>query len=122
MNKKESCIKCGFTPQSVIGIDWLFAYKDQCYSKCDWKDLGIKEHLHQICPICGFTFSVPCNDYEKVKDGTWDTKTTPKVKTPEVKTPPVTTPPPSRFKVAATSGWNLECSGCPLSKNKKVLK
>jgi len=75
LDKKMECVKCGFTPN--YNKDWALSFKGECttygYNKCDWDDSETKEHLHQECPDCGYSITVPCVDSEVTKAGTWST-------------------------------------------------
>lgn len=73
IEKHKTCPKCGFSPSFQAG--WDFSYHKECFSyttsSCDWDDKDVKEHLHQICPECKYTFSVQTKDYDELKGNTW---------------------------------------------------
>jgi hypothetical protein len=82
--ERVSCPKCTFAPNHSKA--WKLEYKEQCYGAktCGWEDNEIKEHLHKICPDCGYMFACESFDYDKLKRGT-DAWTTNGVATPTVK-------------------------------------
>ena len=126
MEKNKKCDKCGYVPAANVGVNWKFEYKEQCFgSICDWKDIDVKEHLHQICPICGYSFSLPCSDYELKKGNQWDS-TKPITHITASPAKPVSkvatyAPRPTVVPTKITSPWDVECNGCPLAKKKTVL-
>jgi hypothetical protein len=71
--ERVSCPKCTFAP--TFSKEWKVEYKDECYGlkKCGWNDNDIKEHVHKICPECGYTMACETADYDKLKRGQWNT-------------------------------------------------
>lgn len=57
------CSKCGSSFDRLT-----IEYKDRCYAQsCDWEDRDVHEHLHMICPICGYKTAEACADYADQK-------------------------------------------------------
>ena len=65
----NECPKCGFTA-SPVAKNFNFEWKDRCYgSQCSWVDKDITEHMHIICPDCGYMVGVQgCIDYKALKE------------------------------------------------------
>ncbi len=75
VDKRINCVKCGFIPS--YNEKWKIEYSEGCfgYNKtCEWNDDNVQEHLHQECPVCGYTFAVKCNDYEEKAEKTCSTR------------------------------------------------
>ncbi len=142
LDEKMTCPKCGF--RSGYQKDWQVEWKERCYgTTCDWNDKDVSEHLHQVCPTCGWKRSCATGDYETLKNG-WTTGNEEKgsnvTVTKTKATPPAasaqprvisgrasngravttTTPPASTgFRPAkAVDPWKTECTGCPCSDDK----
>lgn len=141
IDHKLKCPKCSFEPG--FHQKWKLEYKDQCYTvTCGWTDKSIKEHVHQICPDCGYTIAVACDDHETVTGNTWDVSAPAPAPAPapvaegsRIVVPSVA---PSAFPrvignnstrsvfqpvtyAPQPSAWDTECPGCPSAKKVEVV-
>jgi hypothetical protein len=122
----SKCPKCDFesTTDAMIISDrkgFVFTYKDRCFThSCSWVDSDVTEHMHVICPDCGYEVGQQgCSDYKELKakknakpwTGVGTATNLPKTQ-------------PGKKYVAgqgyvdvSTDGWDTsECPECPMSK------
>ena len=122
------CPKCGFksTENAMVVAERKFfklEYKDRCWKgECSWADTDVKEHLHIICPTCGYDVDVRgCDDYKEKKS-----PPEPKAWTEaSAKVLPKQAPAPSKYVAgkgyidapASVGGWDttVECPSCPMA-------
>lgn len=143
-NTKLDCVKCGFSPASYPSASsenkWKIEHKEECKWNCNWDD-EVKEHLHLVCPTCGFEMISPCKDHEASQkaqaESQWSTgkedakggnltpatKITHETKVVERNSSPRnsvvsydTTPNRVGGQRKLDVSWNTECPDCPLSK------
>ena len=122
-----NCPKCAFTPSYTM--KWEYLYKDKCYTatNCGWDDKEVDEHLHQICPACGYSVAVPCADYDEKKGNTWSVSDEDSAAPSQTALAPIRTfTPPNRRHAVGTghvapvtpitqpvrTGWGVPCTGC----------
>lgn len=121
----QSCVKCGFT-QTPDGRQFKKEYKDRCYGSvdsCSWADTDIREHLHLICPDCGYTVGAQaCTDFKEQKDK--KNKAWTGVGSLNNRAATIAPPTTGRRYIAGQGyvdvkdGWDTaECVGCPVSKD-----
>ena len=129
----SECPKCGFKDTSASRIAnerkcFVMEYQDRCYaSSCSWADRDVTEHMHVICPDCGYMVGVQgCVDYKALKEKKntnlkpwtgFGTATHPVAATHTKPTSGRTYVAGRGYVDVGSDGWDTaECPSCPMSK------